>query len=127
SGRDGSANGVQTIETAAGATIRLSSPMHWHRRRPVFSHAIFMSPKGPGRLGVLEPPKRFLHWVDCLEIVLPPSDVVLRAPRSADAPADRRNVLVGGHHHGGQHALLHRRRRLPATPAATQAPGADGQ
>jgi hypothetical protein len=38
----------------------------------------FHIPRGPGRLGVLEPPKRFLHWIDHLEIVLPPADVVRR-------------------------------------------------
>jgi hypothetical protein len=38
----------------------------------------FHVPQGPGRLGVLEPPKHFLHWTDHLEIVLAPADVARR-------------------------------------------------
>jgi hypothetical protein len=51
----------------------------------------FHVPQGPGRLGVLEPPKRFLHWTDHLEIVLPPVDVARRcqAVGAQAAPGER--------------------------------------
>jgi hypothetical protein len=38
----------------------------------------FHVPQGLGHLGVLEPPKRFLHRTDHVKIILPPADVVWR-------------------------------------------------
>ena len=50
----------------------------------------FRVPKGRGRLGVLEPPARFLHWTDHVEMVLPGGDVVRRCQTAGarSAPAE---------------------------------------
>jgi hypothetical protein len=74
----GSANAVQTIETGAGADEALVVAQALAPPSPGVPPPDFHVPHGPGRLGVLEPPKRFLHWTDHLEIVLPPADVVWR-------------------------------------------------
>jgi hypothetical protein len=72
-----SANGVQTIETGAGDDILVVV-----QALPPLSPSVpppdFHVPRGPGRLGVLEPPRQFLRWTDHVEIVLPPADVARR-------------------------------------------------
>ena len=51
----------------------------------------FHVPQGHGRLGVLEPPKQFLHWTEHLEFVLPPDAVARRceAAGATFAPGQR--------------------------------------
>jgi hypothetical protein len=72
-----SANGVQTIETGAGddalVVAQAVAPLS-----PGVPPPDFHVPQGPGRLGVLEPPRQFLHWTDHVEIVLSPADVARR-------------------------------------------------
>ncbi len=71
-----SAKGIQTIETGADDALvvaQASAPPS-----PGVPPPDFHIPQGPGRLGVLEPPKRFLHWTDHVEIVLSPADVAWR-------------------------------------------------
>ena len=53
----------------------------------------FHVPQGPGRLGVLEPPKRFLHWTDHLEIVLPSADVARRCQTAGAAARPGTRIL----------------------------------
>jgi hypothetical protein len=74
----GSAKGVQAIETGAGADNAPVVAQALAPLSPGVPPPDFHVPQGPGRLGVLEPPKRFLHWTEHLEIVLPPADVVWR-------------------------------------------------
>jgi hypothetical protein len=74
----GGANGVQTIETGAGRDDALVVAQALAPPSPGVPPPDFRVPQGRGRLGVLEPPKRFLHWTDHLEFVLPPADVVRR-------------------------------------------------
>ncbi len=74
----GSAKGVETIETGAAADDALVVAQALAPPSPTVPPPDFHVPRGPGRLGVLEPPKRFLHWTDHVEIVLPPADVVRR-------------------------------------------------
>jgi hypothetical protein len=74
----GSANGAQTIEIGAGGHDAPVVAQALAPTSPGVPPPDFHIPKGPGRLGVLEPPKRFLHWTGHLEIVLSPADVVRR-------------------------------------------------
>jgi hypothetical protein len=85
----GRANGVQTIETGAGADLVVAQAMA--PPSPGVPPPDFHVPQGPGRLGVLEPPKQFLHWTDHLEIVLPAGDVARRceAAGATSAPGTR--------------------------------------
>jgi hypothetical protein len=87
----GSADSVQTIETGAGADDAQVVAQALAPPSPGVPPADFHVPQGPGRLGVLEPPKQFVHWTDHLEIVLPPADVVRRcqAAGATSAPGKR--------------------------------------
>jgi hypothetical protein len=85
----GSPKRVQTIETGAGdifVIAQTSAPPG-----PSVPPPDFRVPKGPGRLGVLEPPTRFLRWTDHVEMVLPGGDVVRRcqAAGARSAPGKR--------------------------------------
>jgi hypothetical protein len=72
------ANGPQRIETGANADDALVVAQALAPPSAGVPPPDFHVPQGRGRLGVLEPPKRFLHWTDHVEIVLPPADVVRR-------------------------------------------------
>jgi hypothetical protein len=87
----GGANGVPTIQPGAGADDALVVAQALAPRSPGVPPPDFHVPQGPGRLGVLEPPKQFLHWTDYLEIVLPPGDVVRRCQAAGvtSAPGER--------------------------------------
>ena len=87
----GSANGVQMIETGAGQADPLVVAEALALPSPGVPPSDFHVPQEPGRLGVLEPPRRFLHWTDHLEIMLPPADVARRcqAAGAQAAPGER--------------------------------------
>jgi hypothetical protein len=87
----GSAKRMGTIEAGAGADNAPVVAQALAPPSPGIPPPDFHVPQGPGRLGVLEPPKRFLHWTDHLEIVLPPSDVVRRCQMAGvgAAPGER--------------------------------------
>jgi hypothetical protein len=82
-----SANGVPTMETGVGADDAPIVAQALAPPSPGVPPPDFHVPQGPGRLGVLEPPKRFLYWTDHLEIVLTPGDVVRRCEAAGVTPA----------------------------------------
>ena len=85
------------IETGAGEDDALVVAEALAPTSPDVPPPDFHVPQGPGRLGVLEPPKRFLHWTDHLEIVLAPAEVVRRclmAGMKATTPGNVFTVLL---------------------------------
>jgi hypothetical protein len=87
----GSGKRVETIGTRTGADDAAVVAQALAPPSPGVPPADFHVPQGPGRVGVLEPPKQFLHWTDHLEIVLPAGDVVRRCGAAGvnAAPGER--------------------------------------
>jgi hypothetical protein len=87
----GSPRRMQTIETGAIADRTLVIAQTSAPPAPSVPPPDFRVPKGRGRLGVLEPPARFLRWTDHVEMVLPGGDVVRRcqAAGARSAPGKR--------------------------------------
>ena len=87
----GSGKRAETIGTRGGALHAPVVAQALAPPSPGVPPADFHVPQGPGRLGVLEPPRQFLHWTDHLEIVLPPGDVARRCETAGvnAAPGER--------------------------------------
>lgn len=87
----GSPERMQMIETGAIADHTFVIAQTSAPPGPTVSPADFRVPEERGRLGVLEPPARFLRWTDHVEMVLPPGDVVRRcqAAGAKSAPGKR--------------------------------------
>ena len=102
----GSANGVQTIETGAGADDALVIAQALAPPSPGVPPRDFHVPQGPGRLFVLEPPKQFLQWTDHLEIVLPPADVVRRCQTAGAQTAPGTHIHGCSYSEGGRCLII---------------------
>jgi hypothetical protein len=88
----GSPKPVWTIEIGAGAGDTFIIAQTSGSPGPGVPPADFHVPKGRGRLGVLEPPARFLRWTDHVEMVLPAGDVVRRCQAAGARSAPGRRI-----------------------------------
>ena len=95
---------VQPIAIGAGDTLviaQTSAPP-----APGVQPLDFHLPKGRGRLGVLEPPARFLRWTDQVEMVLPPGDVVRRCQTAGARFAPGKRIYGCSYHVGGRCLII---------------------
>lgn len=99
-----SPNRVRTIAIDAGDTFviaQTSAPPG-----PSVPPPDFHIPQGRGRLGVLEPPARFLRWTDHVEMVLPPGDVVRRCQAAGARSAPGKRIHGCSYHVGGRCLII---------------------
>jgi hypothetical protein len=102
----GSGYGAQTIETGVGENDAVVVSQVLALPSPGVPPPDFHVPQGPGRLGVLEPPKQFLHWTDYLEIVLPPADVVRRCLTAGATSAPGARIHGCSYTEGGRCLII---------------------
>jgi hypothetical protein len=102
----GSPKRVQTIETGAVADHTFVVAQTSAASGPGVPPPDFRIPKGRGRLGILEPPARFLHWTDHVEMVLPSGDVVRRCQTAGARSAPGKRIHGCSYQVGGRCLII---------------------